>query len=138
MNSTNVAKNSRNSVKDGDRHSSAGCTQLNYVKWNGAPEIVSGPPTKLCNCCHSASGRSKTWSLSFRSDPSSGSRVLHLIRGEEISPTMKVRAVETAATIRTAERARGTRWRSRYPAAGDSMVPTTNAVTTGRKNAFAT
>jgi hypothetical protein len=46
--------------------------------------------------------------------------------------------VQTAATISTADSARGIRRRSRYPAAGDSIVPTTNAVTTGRKKAFAT
>ncbi len=51
---------------------------------------------------------------------------------------MKATPAQTALTIRTADTARGIRRRSRYPAAGDSMVPTTNAVTTGRKNAFAT
>ena len=50
---------------------------------------------------------------------------------------MNATAVPTAATIRTADTARGMRCRSSKPAAGDSMVPTTNADMTGRKNAFA-
>ena len=92
----------------------------------------------LCSSCHSASGRSNTCSLSFSIDPSSGRRVLHSISGEEIRPTMKATPAPTAVTIRTADTARGMRRRSRNPAAGDSMVPTTKAVTTGRKKAFAT
>ena len=51
---------------------------------------------------------------------------------------MKVAPAPAALTISTADTARGIRCRSRNPAAGDSMVPTTNAVTTGRKNALAT
>ncbi len=51
---------------------------------------------------------------------------------------MKTAPAPTAVTIRTADTERGIRRRSRKPAAGDSMVPTTNAVTTGRKKAFAT
>ncbi len=50
---------------------------------------------------------------------------------------MKAPAAATPVTIRTADTARGIRRRSRNPAAGDSMVPTTNAATTGRKKAFA-
>ena len=50
---------------------------------------------------------------------------------------MKATAAATAVTIRTADTERGIRRRSRKPAAGDSMVPTTNAVVTGRKNALA-
>jgi hypothetical protein len=48
-----------------------------------------------------------------------------------------VKSAPAALTINTADRLRGIRRRSRKPAAGDSMVPTTNAATTGRKNAFA-
>ena len=92
----------------------------------------------FCSSCHSASGRSNTCNLSGSREPSSGSRVLHSIKGEEIRPTMKARPAATVLTIRTAATARGIRWRSRKPAAGDSMVPTTKAGTTGRKNAFAT
>ncbi len=51
---------------------------------------------------------------------------------------MKVAPAPTAATISTADTARGILCRSSNPAAGDSMVPTMNAATTGRKNAFAT
>ena len=51
---------------------------------------------------------------------------------------MKVAPAPTAVTIRTAATARGIRRRSRKLAAGDSMVPTMNAITIGRKNAFAT
>ena len=90
-----------------------------------------------CSSCHSASGRSNTCSFSLRMDPSSGRRWLHSIKGEEIRPTMKVAIAPTASTIRIAATARGRRRRSRKPAAGDSMVPTTNAATTGRKNALA-
>ena len=50
---------------------------------------------------------------------------------------MKTRPAATAATITTAATLRGVRYRSRKFAAGDSMVPTTKAITTGRKNAFA-
>ena len=50
---------------------------------------------------------------------------------------MKATPAPAAATISTAETARGILCRSSKPAAGDSMVPTTNAVTTGRKNALA-
>jgi hypothetical protein len=92
----------------------------------------------FCSSCHSASGRSNMCSLSRSSEPSSGRRVRHSISGEEIRPTMKVTPAPTAVTIRTADSARGIRCRSRKPAAGDSMVPTTKAATTGRKNAFAT
>ena len=75
--------------------------------------------------------------FSFSSAPSSGSRVLHSISGEAISPTIKARPAQAAVTINTADTDRGMRCRSRYPAAGDSMVPTMNAVATGRKKAFA-
>ena len=47
--------------------------------------------------------------LSLSRDPSSGSRVLHSISGEEISPIMKVTPAPTAATISTAETGRGIR-----------------------------
>jgi len=63
--------------------------------------------------------------------------LLHSITGEAIRPTMKVAPAPTAVTIRTAATARGIRRRSRKLAAGDSMVPTMNAITIGRKNAFA-
>ncbi len=77
--------NSRNSVKVGDRNSSVGCTQSSFGIWNGADDSASDTPTMACSSCHSASGRSNTWSLSFRSDPSSGSRVhpLHQRRGDQ-------------------------------------------------------
>ncbi len=105
MNNTSVAKNSRNSVKVGDRNSSVGCTQSNFGIWN--VESVSDPPSEVCSSCHSASGRAKMCSLSFSRDPNSGSCVVHSIRGEEIKPTMKAPAPPTAVTIRTAETARG-------------------------------
>jgi hypothetical protein len=50
----------------------------------------------------------------------------------------KVAPAPTALTISTAATARGILCRSKNPAAGDSMVPTTNAATTGKKNALAT
>ena len=50
---------------------------------------------------------------------------------------MKATAAPTALTISTADTARGIFCRSRKPAAGDSMVPTTNADTIGRKKALA-
>ena len=90
MNRISVAMNSRNSVKVGDRNSSVGCTQSNFGIWKRR-DSVSGPPSMLCNSCQSASGRSNTCSLSFSRAPSSGSRVLHSISGEEIRPTMKHR-----------------------------------------------
>ena len=88
----------------------------------------------LCNSCQSASGRSNTCSLSLSIAPSSGSRVLHSIKGEAIRPTMKATPAPTAVTIRTAASARGMRQRSSKLAAGDSMVPTMNAIVIGRKN----
>ena len=51
---------------------------------------------------------------------------------------MKATPAPTEATISTADTGRGMRLRSRKPAAGDSMVPTTKADTIGRKNALAT
>ena len=107
MNRIRVAKNSRNSVKVGDRNSSVGCTHSNFGIWNGAAESVSDPPSMLCSSCHSASGRSNTWSLSLSCDPSSGRRLLHSINGEEIRPTMKAAPAPTAVTISTADTARG-------------------------------
>ena len=49
---------------------------------------------------------------------------------------MKATPAPTAATIRTADTARGMRCRSSKPAAGDSMVPTTNAVDHGKKESL--
>ena len=83
-----------------------GWTQSNFGMWNGA---ISDPPSMICNCCQSASGRWNTCNLSFNSDPSSGRRVLHSISGEEISPTMKATPAPAALTIRTAATARGMR-----------------------------
>ena len=39
MNRTRVAKNSRNSVKVGDRNSSVGCTQSNFGIWNARQRV---------------------------------------------------------------------------------------------------
>ena len=50
---------------------------------------------------------------------------------------MKATPAPTAVTIRTAASARGMRQRSSRLAAGDSMVPTMNAIVIGRKNALA-
>ena len=50
---------------------------------------------------------------------------------------MKATTAQAAATISTADTARGMRCCSRKRAAGDSMVPTTNAIMIGRKNALA-
>ncbi len=63
MNRIRVAKNSRNSVKVGDRNSSAGWTQSNFGIWNDVRGLE--PPTMPCSSCHSASGRSNTCSFSF-------------------------------------------------------------------------
>ena len=60
MNRTSVAKNSRNSVKVGDRNSTVGWTQSNFGIWNDAVENTSDPPSMLCSCRHSASGRSNS------------------------------------------------------------------------------
>lgn len=54
--------------------------------------------------------------------------------GEAIRATTKVTIAVTVTAISTAASARGTRCRSRNVAAGDSMVPVTKAITTGRKN----
>ena len=92
-----------------------------------------------CSSCQSASGRSNTCSLLLQDAiPAPAGAWLHSISGEEIRPTMKVDDRAHRATIRTAATARGMRCRSRKLAAGDSMVPTTKAVTTGRKKALAT
>ena len=39
MNSSSVAKNSRNSVKVGDRNSSVGCTHSNFGIWSDAQRV---------------------------------------------------------------------------------------------------
>ncbi|MGY3294794.1 hypothetical protein ACVWWP_007861 [Bradyrhizobium sp. LM3.6] len=51
---------------------------------------------------------------------------------------MKPTTAVTAITIDAAASPRGTFRSSRKVAAGDSIVPVTNAITTGRKNAFPT
>ena len=92
----------------------------------------------LCSSCQSASGRSNTCSFSFsmRSQLRQAVAPFHQGRGDQADDEGRDRAHR--ATIRTAATARGMRRRSRKLAAGDSMVPTTKAVTTGRKNALAT
>jgi hypothetical protein len=87
MNRIRVAMNSRNSANVGDRNSSVGWTHSNFGIWN--EESAFEPPSMPCNSCHSASGRSNTCSFSRSIAPSSGSRELHSISGEEIRPTMK-------------------------------------------------
>ncbi|MGY4600966.1 hypothetical protein ACVWXL_008712 [Bradyrhizobium sp. GM22.5] len=76
--------------------------------------------------------------MSFNCAPSSGRRELHSIAGEAISATMKPTTAVTANTIKTAASPRGTFRYSRKVAAGESIVPVTNAITTGKKNAFPT
>src|SRR5665213_1136208 len=137
MNRIKVAMNNRNSVKVGDRNPTVGSTQSNLGNGNVAEDPASDTPTMVCNSCQSASGRSNTCIFSLSWDPSSGSRVLHSTNGDEINPIMKATPAPTEATISTADTARGIRCRSSTLAAGDSMVPTTNAATTGRKTALA-
>ncbi len=137
MNSTSVTANSRNSVKVGDRNSKVDCTHSSFGIWTGAPGSVSDPPSMLCSCCQSASGRSNRCIFSFSSAASSGRRLLHSISGAEISATMNAAPAQASVTISTADTERGIRCRSRYPAAGDSMVPTMKAVVMGRKKALA-
>ena len=127
------AKNSRNSAKVGDRNSSAGCTHSNLGSWRSAAPRSHRP-----------------WSAARARAPAAGRRHASCPSTAPPAPA-GASSIPRCGNQREHERDhRADRDHdehgadsARHPAsfqkvaAGDSMVPATMAITTGRKNALA-
>ena len=106
MNRIRVAKNSRNSVKVGDRNSSVGCTHSNFGIWNALSAIGAAEHAlQLLPEPQRPVEHMQLVLQDARRAPAAGGSIPST--GEAIRPTMKIATAPTAVTIRTADSERG-------------------------------